>query len=170
MRSYISTFDHVIMSKPSFPIIVFHNVVSPKGCTDFVKIAAGMGFKTLIITNAQGSAAQRGLPAAQKLALKNNVNFMSLLDIDDVKELFQPEMVVVVAPPPYGEQNLTEEFLNNIKDKRYAVVFGGNDPGLSRKDLEKGDEIVQIPAGDLGSIGILTLGLALFTRKFKFNK
>ncbi|MCE7736811.1 MAG: hypothetical protein GPJ54_18150 [Candidatus Heimdallarchaeota archaeon] len=158
------------MSKASFPIIVFHNVVSPKGCTDFVKIAAGMGFKTLIITNAQGSAAQRGLPAAQKLALKNNVNFMSLLDIDDVKELFQPEMVIVVAPPPYGEQNLTEEFLNGIKEKRYVIVFGGNDPGLSRKDLEKGEEIVQIPAGDLGSIGILTLGLALFTRKFKFTK
>ena len=158
------------MSNASFPIIVFHNVVSPKGCTDFVKIAAGMGFKTLIVTNAQGSAAQRGLPAAQKLALKNNVNFMSLLDIDDVKELFQPEMVIVVAPPPYGEQNLTEDFLNSIREKRYAVVFGGNDPGLSRKDLEKGEEIVQIPAGDLGSIGILTLGLALFTRKFKFTK
>lgn len=158
------------MSKASFPIIVFHNVVSPKGCTDFVKIAAGMGFKTLIITNAQGSAAQRGLPAAQKLALKNNVNFMSLLDIDDVKELFQPEMVIVVAPPPYGEENLTEEFLDSIREKRYIVVFGGNDPGLSRKDLEKGEKIVQIPAGDLGSIGMLTLGLALFTRKFKFSK
>lgn len=158
------------MSKSTFPIIVFHNVVSPKGCTDFVKIAAGMGFKTLIITHAQGSAAQRGLPAAQKLALKNDVNFMSLLDIDDVKELFQPELVVVVAPAPYGEQNLTEEFLGKIEGKRYVVVFGGNDPGLSRKDLEKGDETVQIPAGDLGSIGILTLGLALFTRKFKFSK
>ncbi|MHA2097560.1 MAG: RecB-family nuclease [Candidatus Kariarchaeaceae archaeon] len=158
------------MSNPTFPIVVYHNVLSPKGCTDFVKIASGMGFKTLIITHAQGSAAQRGLPAAQKLALKNNVNFMSLLDIDDVKELFQPELVLVIAPVPYGEKNLTEEFLKTIEDKRYVVVFGGNDPGLSRKDLEKGDEIIQIPVGDLGSIGILTLGLALFTRKFKFNK
>jgi len=158
------------MGNPSFPIIVFHNVVSPKGCTDFVKIASGMGFKTLIVTHAQGSAAQRGLPAAQKLSLKNDVNFMSLLDIDDVKELFQPEMVIVVAPAPYGKQNLTEDFLDKIREKRYVIVFGGNDPGLSRKDLEKGEEIVQIPAGDLGSIGILTLGLALFTRKFKFAK
>jgi SpoU rRNA methylase family enzyme len=158
------------VSNPTFPIVVYHNVLSPKGCTDFVKIASGMGFKTLIITHAQGSAAQRGLPAAQKLALKNNVNFMSLLDIDDVKELFQPELVLVIAPVPYGEKNLTEEFLKTIEDKRYVVVFGGNDPGLSRKDLEKGDEIIQIPVGDLGSIGILTLGLALFTRKFKFNK
>lgn len=170
MRSYILRINSKFMGNPSFPIIVLHNVTSPKSCTDFIKIASGMGFKTLIITHAQGSAAQRGLPAAQKMALKQDVNFMSLLDIEDVKELFQPEKIIVIAPPPYGDKNLTQEFLDDLQNKRYVVVFGGNEPGLSRKDLEKGDEIIQIPAGDLGSTGTLTLGLALFTRKFTFSK
>ena len=44
------------------------------------------------------------------------------------------------------------------------------DPGLSRKDLEKGDRVVHVPAGDLGSIGMLTLGLALLTGKFSFKR
>jgi SpoU rRNA methylase family enzyme len=152
-----------------FPIITLHNVASAKTCTEFVKIAAGMGFKTLVITNAQGSAAQRGLPSAQKLAMQNNINFMTLASLEDVRELLQPDTMLVVAPPPYGEKNLTAEVVGQLEGKRWIAVFGGNDPGLSRKDLAKGDEIVQVPAGDIGSIGMLTLGLALLTGKFGFN-
>lgn len=157
------------MAKTKFPIIVLHNVVSAKICTEFVKIAAGMGFKTLIITHAQGSAAQRGLPAAQKIAMQNDINFLSLANLDDIKELIQPELMLVVAPPPYGKINLEAKFVSSLEGKRWVAVFGGNDPGLSRKDLEKGDKVVQVPAGDIGSIGTLTLGLALLTGKFAFN-
>ena len=153
-----------------FPIIVFHNVNSSKDCTEFVKIAYGMGYKTMIITNAQGSAAQRGLPSAQKLAIKHNPNFMALSSIDDIKELFQPDEIIVVAPPPYGKENIDREFVSSLKDKRWVAVFGGSDPGLSRKELEQGDRIAQVPAGDIGSIGMLTLGLALLTGKFIFSR
>lgn len=158
------------MSNTSFPIIVFHNVASANRCSEFVRIAAGMGYKSLVITQAQGSAAQRGLPAAQKIALKHNINFMSLYDLTDVSELFQPEEIIVVAPPPYGKMNLDTNFVKNLQGKRWIAIFGGSDPGLSRKDLEKGNSVVQIPAGDLGSIGMLTLGLALLTGKFTFMK
>lgn len=153
-----------------YPIIVLHNVSSSKSCTEFVRIAGGMGFKTVAITHAQGSAAQRGLPAAQKLAMQLNINFFSLANIDDVTELLQPDTMIVVAPPPYGKKNLDASFVETLKDKRWVAIFGGNDPGLGRKDLEKGDEIVQVPAGDIGSIGTLTLGLALLTGKFAFNR
>ncbi|MHA2504180.1 MAG: RecB-family nuclease [Candidatus Kariarchaeaceae archaeon] len=153
-----------------YPIVVLHNVASSNSCSEFVKIAAGMGFKTLAITHAQGSAAQRGLPSAQKLAMQNGINFFSLGSLDDVIELLQPETIIVVAPPPYGKKNLDSEFVSTLEGKRWVAVFGGNDPGLGRKDLEKGNEVVQVPAGDIGSIGTLTLGLALLTGKFAFNR
>lgn len=153
-----------------FPIICLHNVNSSKTCNDFVKIASGMGYKTVIITNAQGSAAQIGVPGAQKLALKAGLNFMALGDISDITELFSPDLTILVTPPPYGEKNLDSDFVKSIEDKRWIAVFGGNDPGLSRKDLSKGDEVVQVPAGDIGSVGMLTLGLALLTGKFSFNR
>ena len=156
------------MEDTSYPIIVFHNVTSSSRCTEFVKIAAGMGYKTLIITGAQGAAAQRGLPSAQKLAFKSNINFMALANLDVVKELFEFDEMIIFAPPPYGKENLTSEVITHINNQKSIIIFGGNDPGISRKDLEKGDKIVQIPAGDLGSIGTLTLGLALFTKKFGF--
>jgi len=153
-----------------YPIVVLHNVASSKTCSEFVKIAAGMGFKTLAITHAQGSAAQRGLPAAQKQAMQNDINFFSLSTVDDIIELLQPETLIVVAPPPYGKKNLDADFVKSLEGKRWVAVFGGNDPGLGRKDLAKGDEIVQVPAGDIGSLGTLTLGLALLTGKFAFNR
>ncbi|MCY3411128.1 MAG: hypothetical protein INQ03_05755 [Candidatus Heimdallarchaeota archaeon] len=151
-----------------FPIIVFHNVSSSSRCTEFVKIAAGMGYKTVIITNAQGSAAHRGLPAAQKLAIQHDIRFMALSDINDIVELFQPDEILMVAPPPYGKENLTNDLLESLKGKRWVAVFGANDPGLSRKDLSKASKVIQVPAGDLGSIGTLTLGLAILTGKFGF--
>ncbi|MHA2251546.1 MAG: RecB-family nuclease [Candidatus Kariarchaeaceae archaeon] len=157
------------MSNSKFPIIVFHNVTSANRCSEFVKIAAGMGFKTLVITQAQGSAAQRGLPAAQKLAFKHEINFMSLYELNDLTELFNPDELVLIVPPPYGKTNLDSDFVKTLEGKRWIAVFGGNDPGLSRKDIEKGDSIVQLPAGDLGSVGTLVLGLALLTGKFGFN-
>ena len=154
----------------SFPIITLHNVFSSKSCTEFVKIASGMGFKSLVITNAQGSAAQNGVPSAQKAALKAGLNFMVLNDIADLPELFSPDVTFVVTPPPYGEKNIDNDFVQGLEGKKWIAVFGGSDPGLSRKDLSKADEIVQVPAGDIGSLGILTLGLALLTGKFGFNR
>jgi SpoU rRNA methylase family enzyme len=78
-----------------YPVLVLHNVVSSSSCIEFVKISAGMGFKTVAITQAQGSAAQRGLPAAQKIAMQNNINFFSLNNLDDIKELLKPDLIIL---------------------------------------------------------------------------
>lgn len=147
----------------TFPIILFHNINAANKCGEFVRIATGLGFKTLIISNAQGSAAQRGIPAAQKLAYKEGANFMALANVQDAIELFSPEEVIVVAPPPYGKEMLDADFVDSIEGKKTLIVFGGSDPGLSRKDLDMGRS-VQIKAGDIGSIGTLAIGLALLKK------
>lgn len=147
------------MDNKHFPIVVMHNVSSANRCAEFVRIAVGLGYKTLVITNAQGSAAQRGIPTAQKLAYKEKANFMALADIQDVIDLFTPEEVVVMAPSPYGKESLSDELIAELTDKKYILVFGGNDPGLSRKDLDSGRS-VQLNVGDIGSIGTISITLA----------
>lgn len=143
-----------------FPIVVLHNVSSANRCTEFVRIAMGMGFKTIIISDPQGSAAQRGIPSAQKYAYKGKANFMALNGLEDIKELFNPEEFIVIAPPPYGKETLDRAFVESLKDKKYVLVFGGNDPGLSRKDLDSGRS-VQLAMPDIGSIGTVAITLAL---------
>jgi SpoU rRNA methylase family enzyme len=147
------------MDKKHFPIVVMHNVSSANRCSEFVRIAVGLGYKTLIITNAQGSAAQRGIPTAQKLAYSSNANFMALADLNDVKDLFNPEELIVVAPAPYGKEEFNETLVDELESKKYVIVFGGNDPGLSRKDLDQGRS-VQLKVGDIGSIGTVAIVLA----------
>ncbi len=143
-----------------WPIVVMHNISSSSRCTEFVRIATGLGFKTMIISQAQGSAAQKGVPSAQKLAFKERANFLVLYSLQDVIDLFSPEEVILVAPPPYGKEKLDKAFAEEMKGKKYVIVFGGSDPGLSRKDLDMGRS-VQIPVGDIGSIGTLSIGLAI---------
>ncbi len=143
-----------------WPLIVLHNVNASSKCTEFVRIGSAFGFRTLIITQAQGSAAQNGIPSAQKLALKNKLNFLALYSVEDVIELFNPEQVVLIAPPPFGKENLSQGVIDEIKAQKTVVVFGGNDPGLSRKDLDLG-RTVQLSVGDIGSIATLSLTLAL---------
>lgn len=144
-----------------WPIVVMHNVSSSSRCTEFVRIAAGLGFRTMVISQAQGSAAQKGVPSAQKLAFKERANFLILYSLQDVVDLFSPEEVILVAPPPYGKETLDRDLVESLKDKKAMIVFGGSDPGLSRKDLDMGRS-VQLPVGDIGSIGTLAIGLAIF--------
>ncbi|RMG31180.1 MAG: hypothetical protein D6732_14960 [Methanobacteriota archaeon] len=143
-----------------WPIVVMHNISSSSRCTEFVRIASGLGYKTMVISQAQGSAAQKGVPAAQKLAFKERANFLVLYSLQDVVDLFSPEEVILVAPPPYGKEKLDKNLAEQIKGRKYAIVFGGSDPGLSRKDLDMGRS-VQLPVGDIGSIGTLSIGLAI---------
>ncbi len=147
-----------------WPIVVMHNVNSSNRCTEFVRIAIGLGYRTIVISQAQGSAAQKGIPNAQKLAYRAGVNFLFLNGLQDIVDLFSPEALVLVAPPPYGDKQLDEEFVESLKGKKVAIVFGGSDPGLSRKDLDMG-ETVQLPVGDIGSIGTIAIGLAKFKRR-----
>ncbi len=113
----------------------------------------------MVLSQAQGSAAQKGIPAAQKYAYKEKANFLALYSIQDVVDLFSPEELILVAPQPYGKVTLDEEFIQNLSNKKYAIVFGGNDPGLTRKELDMGTS-VQLPIPDIGSIGTLAVTLA----------
>ena len=148
-----------------FPIVALHNVSSASRCTEFVTIALGLRYRTIIITNAQGSAAHRGIPLAHKLTYKAKANFMAFETIQDVKELFKPDELVIVAPKPYGKEKLNKSLAKELAEKDYILICGGNDSGLSRRDIDMGRS-VQLEVGDVGSIGLATLAMAMFQRIF----
>ncbi len=146
-----------------FPIVVLHNVSAASRVQEFTNIALGLGYKTVIITNPQGSAAQRGIPTAQKAAYKEKANFMVLENLETVKELFSADEFFVIAPPPYGKETLDNDLVDSVEGKKIIIAVGGNDSGLSRMDLDLGRS-VQLPVGKIGSIGMATLALAKFKR------
>ncbi|MCG3217889.1 MAG: hypothetical protein KAR35_02730 [Candidatus Heimdallarchaeota archaeon] len=145
-------------------LITLHNVGSSQRCQEFVQIASGLGFKNLAITKASGSAASRGIPQAQKIAVKSNANFMFLGNISDVIEVYNPDEIILVAPPPFGDDLWNpEEVKKESEEKRLLLIFGGSSPGLSRRELDMGKAVnLDVPI-EVGSIG--TLAIALYELK-----
>lgn len=141
-------------------IPLLHNVYSQQRVIEVAKVAYGLGYRVFVVTKASGSAAQVGIPEAQKLALKLDRALIYLPDLPDAIELLKPEKVFLVLTRKYAPTPISEA----VKDVsgKMLVVFGGAEPGLSKKELELGvavhpDGIVE----DVGSTGLAAISLYL---------
>jgi len=104
------------------------------------KVVYGLGFDTLIVSRAYGAAAQSGVPEAQKLALKKSKNFFYVSDLTDVIEVFNPSLVLLFVPREYAEEEFDAMSVAESLKRGDVVIliFGGAEPGLSKKELELG--------------------------------
>lgn len=141
-----------------FPVL--HNAYSQQRVVEAARIVYGLGYQVLVVTKASGSAAQAGVPEAQKLALKMGRTFMCLPDLPDAIEILKPDAILLFVPRKYAQRSLSEA----VKEApgRLLAVFGGSDPGLSKRELEMG--IAVYPDGvdeDVGSTGMVAISLYL---------
>lgn len=148
---------------------VLHNVFSPQKVVEAARIAYGLGYGMFVVTKASGSAAQAGIPEAQKLAIKLGRSFACLPDLPDALEVFRPQRVLLVVPKKFGRAPLLKEATGLCG--RLLVVFGGGDPGLSRRELEVGMPVfVDGVEGDIGSLGLVAIALYLLRRELSAYK
>jgi len=145
---------------------VLHNVYSNQKVIEAARLVYGLGYKTFVITKASGTAAQSGVPEAHRLALKEGRNIIYLSDIDDAIELLDPQEVYLVVAPPYASNELDpSEIANKAREGRVLLIFGGSEPGLTRKELERGKAIY--PPGiekSIGTTGLMAITLYLIKR------
>jgi len=139
---------------------LLHNVYSQQRVVEVAKVVYGLGFKVFVVTKAVGSAAQAGVPEAQKLALKLDKAFIYLPDLPDAIEILKPDRVLLVLPRKYAPTPISEA----VKEAsgKIVVVFGGAEPGLTRKELELG--LAVHPDGveeDVGTTGLAAISLYL---------
>ena len=142
--------------------IVLHNVSSAGKCVDFVKVAISLGYRNIVISKATGGAATGGVPSAQKYVAQKGGNLFYLSGLEDLKEIFNIEEIILIAPPGYGKEKLNKKLIEELKSAdnvKRAIVFGGNDPGLSRKELEMGRSVQLELTEDPGTIGTAAIVL-----------
>lgn len=138
------------------PIVILHNVTSPQRVVEFVSICSALNFKHVIISKPGGAAAQMGIPQAFKIAVKNKVFLSILPDIKDVAELYNPEEMLFFVPPESAEKEYDPNILN---ERKVALVFGGMEPGLSRRETEIGTRVhVGLPSF-IGTLGLAAIVL-----------
>lgn len=151
------------MGKPTI-IPVLHNTQSSQRLAEVARTVYGLGFSHFIVTKAVGSAAQVGVPEAQKLAYKFSRNLLVLADLADAIELLEPKKILLFLPGKYGGRRLEEvwaEVEKEVKEgDRVFLVFGGSEPGLSQKELKLGEMVS--PEGveeDIGTVALVAISL-----------
>ncbi len=142
-------------------MVVLHNVQSVQRVVETAKVTYGLGFKNFIVSKAAGSAAQSGVPEAQRLALKLKRNFFYLADLPEVLDVFKPELTLMFVPRPYGEEEYNPiKVLETLEKGAVVLVFGGAEPGLSRRELDLGTPTyVPLVGEDIGVSGLAAIVL-----------
>lgn len=142
-------------------IVVLHNVYSSQRVVEAARLVYGLGFDTFVVTKASGSAAQSGVPDAQKYALRRGANFVYLRDLRDAIDILKPGAVLTVSEGKYGGRPLSEAWKDVANVDRLMIVFGGAEPGLSLQEYEMGIHVY--PEGveeDVGAVGLMAITLS----------
>ena len=151
-------------------LVVLHNVYSVQRVVELAKVVYGLGFNTLIVSRAHGAAAQSGVPEAQKIALRKSKNFFYVSDLADVIEIFNPALLLLFVPKDYAEEKFDVVRVVSLlrKGEVIALVFGGAEPGLSKKELEMGKPTyIEGVEEDIGSTGLAAIALYMLRRASK---
>ena len=144
--------------------IVLHNTHAVSKVIETAQVVYGLGFNNFIVSKAEGSAAQSGVPEANKIAMKMNRSFMILPGLKDVISLLEVEKPLMITSPVLTKEridihDLTERIKNNEK---VVIVLSGSNSSFSRKEMDLGDCFsleARIDIGPAGTIAIILHGL-----------
>ena len=150
-------------------IVQLHNFSSINLCRDFTKIALGLGARDIIFTKAVGTGATSGVPVAQKMAHNKQANVLYLQDISDSIEICSPNEIYLFIKKPFSKEvfNPKEVSKSYNAEKTILLVFGGSDPGLTKKELDYGIPIYFEKINDIGCLGELALSLYLIRQEIE---
>jgi len=141
--------------------VVLHNVHSIQRVKDMAKLVIGFGLKSLIISKAEGAAAVSGIPEAQKIMYKQKKSLLCFPDLPDVIELLKPDEIYVFVPPRFAKDTYDPtKIANKLKEEgKILFVFGGSEPGLSKKEMDLGKTVSLDTVEDIGPIGLAAVVL-----------
>ncbi len=135
--------------------IVLHNVHSAAKVIDTAQVVYGMDYHNFIISRAEGSAAQNGVPDANKLAMKMKKNFIVLPDLKDVLELLEVEKPIMIASPVLTKERVNLGELKNAVEagERIVIILSGSSSSFSRKEMDLGECVSLDARVDIGPAG-----------------
>ncbi|MHC1591237.1 MAG: RecB-family nuclease [Candidatus Helarchaeales archaeon] len=149
-------------------LVCLFNVYSIQKMREMTQLIIGFNLNTIIIAKAIGSAAQSGVPDINKMTIKHGKNLIVLQDLPDVLEIMEPSKTYLFVPKPYGKKPFDPvEISKLLQDgEKILLVFGGSEPGLSKKEIDMGESIYLDVDGDLGTIGTAAIALHEIKKNF----
>jgi SpoU rRNA methylase family enzyme len=147
--------------------IALHNVLSPQKLIEFVSTCISFGVKNIILSKVGGSAAQLGIGEAFKIAIKHDVKIIVLPDLYDIKAILPYPIYFIIQKEYASEEiNIEEVYKNYVENKGLIFVFGGLEPGFSKKELELGKSFHVNLGNEVPTVALLSVTLYLLKNKF----
>ncbi len=145
--------------------VVLHNTHAVSKVVETAQVVYGLGFSNYIVTKAEGSAAQTGVPEANRIAMKLNGSFMILPDLRDALELLDVESPVMIASPVLTKDRIDISSLaERVKSgERLIIVLSGSTSSFSRKEMDLGHCFsleAQVDIGPAGTASVILHGIA----------
>lgn len=135
--------------------VVLHNIHSASKTIETAQVVYGLGFQNYIVSKPEASAAQSGVPDANRLAIKMKRNFMVLPDLSVVLETLGFDLVLLVPSPKLTKNRLDfKDLLERAQSgERIAVVLSGSTSSFSRKEMDLGENCSLQTEVDIGPSG-----------------
>ncbi|MHA1138564.1 MAG: RecB-family nuclease [Candidatus Thorarchaeota archaeon] len=140
--------------------VVLHNVHSASKTIETAQVVYGLGFPNFVVSKAEGSSAQSGVPDANRLAIRMKQNFMVLPDLKDVLETLNIDYTLLITSPRLVKEHvdLTQLSEQAKSGDRIAIVLSGSNSSFSRKEMDMGDcksLEAEVDIGPSGSAAII---------------
>ncbi len=149
---------------PKNVYVVLHDVHAVSKVLDTAQVVYGLGFKNFLVSKAEGSAAQTGVPEANRLAMKMKGSFMVLPHLSDVIEVLGVDRPILITSPVLEKTRLDIRSLANRvnSEERVVIVFSGSNSSFSRKEMDMGECFsldARVDIGPSGSAAVVLHGL-----------
>lgn len=146
--------------------VVLHNVHSASKTVETAQVVYGLGFSNFVVSKAEGSAAQAGVPDANRLAMKMKQNFMVLPDLKDVLEVLNIERPLLITSPVLTKErlDLNQLFERTKSGERIVIMLSGSNSSFSRKEMDLGEcrsLDARVDIGPAGTAAIILYALSM---------
>ena len=144
--------------------IVLHNVHSASKTIETAQVVYGLGFPNFVVSKAEGSSAQSGVPDANRLAIRMKQNFMVLPDLKDVLEVLNFDYALLVTSPKLVKEHVDLDQLSQRTQsgEKIAIIVSGSNSSFSRKEMDLGEcksLEAEVDIGPSGSTAIILYSL-----------
>ncbi len=145
--------------------VVLHNVHAVSKVMETAQVVYGLGFPNFIVSKAEGSAAQTGVPESNRLAMKMKGSFAVLPDLRDVLEMLDVDRPIMITSPVLVKERMdASKMVKRIKEgERIVIVLSGSNSSFSRKEMDMGECVsleARVDIGPAGSAAIVLHGIA----------
>jgi SpoU rRNA methylase family enzyme len=157
-------FVHILNESLKNIYVVLHNVHSASKTIETAQVVYGLGFSNFVVSKAEGSSAQSGVPDANRLAIRMNQNFMVLPDLKDVLEVLNFDYALLVTSPKLVKEHVDLDQLSQRTQsgEKIAIIVSGSNSSFSRKEMDLGEcksLEAEVDIGPSGSAAIILYSL-----------